>query len=55
MEILIHPEFHQKHKFKFAALEKSIAYPVDPWLQVGGLPLTVGLTIALIALRVERK
>lgn len=48
-EILIHPLFHEKHELKFAALDKSIAYPVDPWFQLGGFPLTVGLVIALLA------
>ena len=47
MEILITPQFHEKHEFKFAALSKSIAYPVDPWFQLGGFPLTVGLILAL--------
>ena len=49
MEILIHPTFHEKHEFKFAALSKSIAYPVDPWFQLGGLTTTVALATALIA------
>ena len=49
MEILITPQFHEKHEFKFAALSKSIAYPVDPWFQLGGFPLTVGLVFALVA------
>jgi len=49
MELLTHPKFHEKHEFKFAALSKSIAYPVAPWFQLGGFPLTVGLMIALIA------
>jgi hypothetical protein len=49
MEILIHPTFHEKHEFKFAALSKSIAYPVDPWFQLGGFPLTVGLILSLAA------
>ena len=49
MEILTTPQFHEKHALKFAALDKSIAYPVDPWFQLGGFPLTVGLMLALIA------
>lgn len=49
MEILISPQFYEKHELKFAALSKSIAYPVDPWFQLGGFPLTVGLTFALAA------
>jgi len=49
MEILITPQFHGKHEFKFAALRKSIAYPVDPWFQLGGVSLTVALFLALMA------
>lgn len=49
MEVLIHPTFHEKHELKFAALNKSIAYPVDPWFQLGGLTLVVGLGLALVA------
>ena len=49
MEILITPEFHEKHELKFAALSKSIAYPVDPWFQLGGPTVVVGLALALIA------
>ncbi len=49
MEILISSQFHEKHALKFASLEKSIAYPVDPWFQLGGFPLTVGLIVALLA------
>ena len=48
-EIIIHPLFHEKHELKFSALDKSIAYPVDPWFQLGGFPLTVGLVLALVA------
>jgi len=48
-KIVIHPTFHEKHELKFAALDKSIAYPVDPWFQLGGLTAVVPLAIALIA------
>jgi len=47
IEIMITPEFHEKHELKYAALSKSIATPVDPWFQLGGVPLTVGLIVAL--------
>ena len=47
IEIMITPEFHEKHELKYAALNKSIATPVDPWFQLGGVPLTVGLMVAL--------
>ena len=49
MEIVITPEFHEKHELKFASLSKSIAYPVDPWFQLGGLTVVVGLGLSLIA------
>ena len=49
MDIITHPTFHEKHDLKFAALSKSIAYPVDPWFQLGGLAAIVPLVIALIA------
>ncbi len=49
MEILIHATFHEKHELKFAALSKSIAYPVDPWFQLGGLNTTVALALGLMA------
>jgi hypothetical protein len=47
--LITSPQFHEKHQLKFAALSKSIAYPVDPWFQLGGLTLVVGLVLALTA------
>lgn len=47
-EILISPLFHEKHQLKFAALSKSIASPIDPWFQLGGVPLMISLIIALM-------
>lgn len=49
MKILINPTFHEKHILKFASLDKSIAYPVDPWFQLGGFSTVVTLVIALAA------
>ena len=53
MDIITHPTFHEKHDFKFAALSKSIAYPVDPWFQLGGLTTTVALVLALAAALIQ--
>lgn len=53
MEIITHPTFHEKHELKFAALSKSIAYPVDPWFQLGGLTTTVALVLALVAALIQ--
>ena len=49
MELITHPSFHEKHAYKFAALKKSIASPIDPWFQLGGVPVVVGLVFALVA------
>ena len=49
MEIITNQRFHDTHPLKLAALEKSIAYPVDPWFQLGGFVSTVALVLALCA------
>jgi len=49
MELITHPSFHEKHAYKFAALKKSIASPIDPWFQLGGIPVVVGLVFSLVA------
>lgn len=48
-EILLLPAFTENHPFKLAALEKTMAFPTDPWFQPGGVPVTVALILALIA------
>ena len=38
------------HDFKTAAMEKTIAFPVDPFLQLGDPRLVLGLALAIIGL-----
>ena len=51
LEIVTNPAFSGKHQFKTAALDKTIAYPVEPRLYLGDLRLILGLVLlALTAL-----
>lgn len=51
LEIVTNPEFGGKHHFKTAALEKTIAYPIEPTLYLGDPRLLLGLILlALTAL-----
>ena len=48
LEIVSNPAFAGNHNFKMAALNKTIAYPIEPKLYLGDLRLILGL--ALLAL-----
>ncbi|MGI9316347.1 MAG: hypothetical protein ACR2QW_03345, partial [bacterium] len=51
MDILSNPDFMGEHHFKHAALEKTIAYPIEPQLYLGDLRWLLGLfMLALTAL-----
>ncbi len=45
LEIVTNPDFLGKHQFKTAALEKTIAYPIEPRLYLGDLRLLLGLVL----------
>ena len=45
LEIVTNPVFKGKHHFKAAALEKTIAYPIEPDLQLGDPRLLLGLLL----------
>ena len=52
MELATNPIFERKHKFKVAALEKTIAYPVkldfylgDPRIVLAFILLIIGLLV----------
>ena len=58
MEIATHPDMFGKHQFKIAALEKTIAYPVetqlylsDPRFILGLIFLVLGLSLRLRELK----
>ena len=51
MDIVANPAFGKKHHFKTAALEKTIAYPIEPKLYLSDPRLLLGLMLfALTAL-----
>ena len=51
LEIVTNPDFKGKHHFKTAALDKTIAYPIEPDLYLGDPRLLLGLILlALTAL-----
>lgn len=49
LEISTNPEFSGAHEFKVAAMAKTIAFPIDPWLQLGDPRLILGLFLAFLA------
>lgn len=48
LEITTNPAFSGSHAFKVAALEKTIAFPLDPWFQLGDPKLVLALLLGLI-------
>ncbi len=41
------------HDFKIAAIEKTIAFPIDPWFQLGDPRLVLALAFAVVGLAVQ--
>ena len=50
LEIVTHPDMNNKHKYKIAALEKTIAFPVETQFYLGDLRLLLGLIFLIIGL-----
>ena len=48
MEITANPAFRGSHDFKIAAMAKTIAFPIDPWFQLGDPRLVLALLFGLI-------
>ena len=48
MEIASNPAFAGSHEFKVAAMAKTIAFPIDPWMQLGDPRLVLALLFGLI-------
>lgn len=48
LEIATNPAFAGSHEFKVAAMRKTIAFPIDPWFQLGDPRLLLGLFFTLI-------
>ena len=50
MEIVTHPDMRGRHAFKIAALQKTIAFPVEPIGYYGDLRVILGMLILIIGL-----
>ncbi|MGD8832729.1 MAG: hypothetical protein PVF57_19135 [Pseudomonadales bacterium] len=48
LEITTNPAFSGSHEFKIAAMRKTIAFPVDPWFQLGDPRLVLALVLGLL-------
>ena len=48
LEIATNPAFAGSHEFKVAAMRKTIAFPIDPWIQLGDPRLVLALLLGLI-------
>ena len=48
LEIATNPAFAGSHRFKVAAMAKTIAFPIDPWFQLGDPRLLLALLLGLI-------
>ena len=59
IDIIGNAEFYERHDFKLAGLEKTIAYPIEPRIYLGDLRLLLGLFMlaitALLDARLARK
>ncbi len=53
MEQAIHAQGLDIHRFKIAALEKTIAFPIDPWIHAGDPRMLLALILLVIGLALE--
>ena len=50
VEIGSNPEFSGSHAYKVAAMSKTIAFPIDPWFQLGDPRIMLALILMLVGL-----
>ena len=50
LEISSNPAFRGSHDFKIAAMEKTIAFPLDPWFHLGDPRLLLAFVLGVIGL-----
>jgi hypothetical protein len=48
LAISSNPAFQGSHEFKIAAMAKTIAFPIDPWMQLGDPRLVLALLFGVI-------
>ena len=54
MEIISNPDILGPHEFKLAALEKTIAYPIETGINLGDPRLLLGLMLFSLALLIDK-
>lgn len=54
MEVIVNPDTRGRHAFKLAALDKTIAYPIETSLYLGDLRLLLGLALLAITTLFDR-
>ena len=55
IDIASNPAFQGPHEFKIASMTKTIAFPVDPWFQLGDPRLVLALAFVAIGALVGRR
>ena len=55
MEVVTHPNMRSKHAFKVAAMEKTIAYPVETVLYLSDLRLLLALVLIILGLILQNR
>ena len=50
LEIVTNPAFQGSHEFKVAAIDKTVAFPVDPWYSLGDPRILLFLVFLVIGL-----
>ena len=53
MEIITHPNMMDRHDFKVAAMQKTIAYPVEPFAYFSDLRIILGMLMVIIGLSIQ--
>ena len=53
VEIATHPDMQDRHKFKTASLEKTIAYPVEPFGYYSDLRIIIGMLLLIAGLLIR--
>jgi hypothetical protein len=54
MEIITHPDTVDRHEFKIAALDKTIAYPIEMQLYLSDPRLLLGLILLIVTLMLDK-
>ena len=53
MEIVTHPNMRDRHEYKIAAMQKTIAYPVEPFAYYSDIRIILGMLILIIGLSIQ--